>query len=60
MKGTHPKTIPARFSVIWFSGFRGEMSSNVNCSYMPRSSLRYILDFSVKLLFQPIYTDYGN
>ena len=24
LKGTHPRTIPARFSVIWFSGFRGE------------------------------------
>jgi hypothetical protein len=24
LKGTHPWTIPARFSVIWFSGFRGE------------------------------------
>jgi hypothetical protein len=23
-KGTHPRTIPARFSVIWFSSFRGE------------------------------------
>jgi hypothetical protein len=24
LKGTHPRTIPAKFSVIWFSGFRGE------------------------------------
>ena len=24
LKGTHPGTIPARFSLIWFSGFRGE------------------------------------
>ena len=24
LEGTHPRTIPARFSVIWFSGFRGE------------------------------------
>jgi hypothetical protein len=23
-KGTHPGTIPARFGLIWFSGFRGE------------------------------------
>jgi hypothetical protein len=22
--GTHPGTIPARFGLIWFSGFRGE------------------------------------
>jgi hypothetical protein len=24
LKGTHPITIPARISAIWFSGFRGE------------------------------------
>ena len=24
LKGTHPRTIPARSSVIWFSGFRAE------------------------------------
>jgi hypothetical protein len=24
LKGTHPGTIPARFGIIWFSGFRGE------------------------------------
>jgi hypothetical protein len=22
LKGTHPRTIPARFGLIWFSGFR--------------------------------------
>jgi hypothetical protein len=27
---------------------------------MVRSSLTYILDFSVKFFFQPIYTDYAN
>jgi hypothetical protein len=31
-----------------------------NCSYMVRSSLTYILGFSVKFFFQPIYTDYAN
>ena len=25
MKGTHPRIIPARFGVIWFRGFRGEI-----------------------------------
>ena len=34
-----------------------KMSSNFNCSYMARSSLTYISGFSVKLFFQPIYTD---
>jgi hypothetical protein len=24
LKGDHPKTIPAKFALIWFSGFRGE------------------------------------
>jgi hypothetical protein len=24
LKGNHPRTIPARFGLIWFSGFRGE------------------------------------
>jgi hypothetical protein len=24
LKGTHPGIIPARFDLIWFSGFRGE------------------------------------
>jgi hypothetical protein len=24
LKGDHPRTIPAKFTLIWFSGFRGE------------------------------------
>jgi len=24
LKGTHPRTIPVRLGLIWFSGFRGE------------------------------------
>jgi hypothetical protein len=24
LRGTHPRTIPARFGLIWFSGFREE------------------------------------
>ena len=24
LKGSHPRTIPARFGLIWFRGFRGE------------------------------------
>jgi hypothetical protein len=54
LKGTHPGTIPARFGLIWFSGF------SFNCSYMARNSLTCILGFSVKFFFQPIYTDYAN
>jgi hypothetical protein len=29
LKETHPGTIPARFGLIWFSGFRGEMATTV-------------------------------
>jgi hypothetical protein len=36
------------------------MISNVNCSYMARSSLTYIPFFPVKFFFQPIYTDYAS
>jgi hypothetical protein len=35
-------------------------STKFNCSYIARSSLTYILGFSVKFFFQPIYTDYAN
>jgi hypothetical protein len=34
LKGTHPGTIPARFGLIWFSGFRGE-------------DLKYMLNYSL-------------
>jgi hypothetical protein len=37
-----------------------KMSLNFNGSYMAMSSLTYIPGFSVKLFFQPIYTDYAN
>jgi hypothetical protein len=32
LKGNHPGTIPARFGLIWFSGFRGE---DLNVIYCP-------------------------
>jgi hypothetical protein len=35
LKGNHPGTIPARFSLIWFSGFRGE-DLNVNFFKWPK------------------------
>jgi hypothetical protein len=34
LKGTHPGTIPARFGLIWFSGFRGE---DLNVIFRPLS-----------------------
>ena len=35
LKGTHPGTIPARFGVIWFSGFRGEDLNVIFYKNMP-------------------------
>jgi hypothetical protein len=59
LKGTHPRTIHARFGLIWFSGFRGEVLNVIFYQNMS-SSLTFILGFSVKFFFQPIYTDYAN
>jgi hypothetical protein len=39
LKGTHPGTIPARFGLIWFSGFR-EKDLN-NCISIMMSFLTY-------------------
>jgi hypothetical protein len=42
LKGTHPGTVPARFGLIWFSGFRGD---DLNVSFyknMPNLHNRYI------------------
>jgi hypothetical protein len=33
LKGTHPCTIPARFGLIWFSGFRGEFKCDLLSKY---------------------------
>jgi hypothetical protein len=35
LKGTDPRTIPARFGLIWFNGFRGEDSSVIFYQNMP-------------------------
>ena len=29
VKGTHPRTIPAMFGLIWFSDFRGDLNVKV-------------------------------
>jgi hypothetical protein len=39
LKGTHPGTIPARFGLIWFSGFRGE-DLNVSSPQKPLDQLQ--------------------
>jgi hypothetical protein len=41
LKGTHPRTIPARFGVIWFSGFRGEDLNVIFYQNMPYLHNRY-------------------
>jgi hypothetical protein len=35
LKGTHPGTIPSRFGLIWFSGFRGEDLNVIFYQNMP-------------------------
>jgi hypothetical protein len=42
LKGTHPGTIPARFGLIWFSGFRGEDLYVIFNQNMPNLHNRYI------------------
>jgi hypothetical protein len=35
LKGTHPEISPARFGLIWFSGFRGEDLNVILYQNMP-------------------------
>ena len=42
LKGTHPGAIPARFGLIWFSGFRGEDLNAIFYQNMPNLHNRYI------------------
>jgi hypothetical protein len=39
LKGTHPWTIPARFGLMWFCGFRGE---DLNVIFYQNMHNRYI------------------
>ena len=41
LKRTHPGTIPARFGLIWFSGFRGEDLNVIFYQNMPNLHNRY-------------------
>jgi hypothetical protein len=41
LKGTHPGTIPARFDLIWFIGFRGEDLNVIFYQNMPNLHNRY-------------------
>jgi hypothetical protein len=42
LRGTHPGTIPARFGLIWFSGFRGEDLNVIFYQNMHNLHNRYI------------------
>jgi hypothetical protein len=42
LKGTHLGTIPARFGLIWFCGFRGEVLNVIFYQNMPNLHNRYI------------------
>ena len=41
LKGTHPRTIPTRFGVIWFSSFRGKDLNVIFYQNMPNLHNRY-------------------
>ena len=41
LKGTDPGTIPARFDLIWFSGFRGEDLNVIFYQNMPNLHNQY-------------------
>jgi hypothetical protein len=47
LRGTHLGTIPARFGLIWFSGFRGEDLNVIFYQNMPNLHNRYICCFSI-------------
>ena len=41
LKGDHPRTIPAKFALIWFSGFRGKDLNVIAYHNMPNFYNRY-------------------
>jgi hypothetical protein len=47
VKGTVPRTIPARFGLNWFSGFRGKDLNVIFYQNMPNLHNRYVLYFVI-------------
>jgi hypothetical protein len=41
VKGTHPRTIPAKFGLIWFSGFREKDLNVIFYKNMPNLHNRH-------------------
>jgi hypothetical protein len=56
LKGTHTGTIPARFGLIWFSGFRGEDLNVIFYQNMPPLKLlsQYQPNFAEMILGWPL------
>jgi hypothetical protein len=55
LKETHPGTIPAKFGLIWFSGFRGEdLNVNLNCISIMMRFLTCITGFFMNFELLPI------
>jgi hypothetical protein len=55
-----PGTIPARFGLIWFSGFRGEDLNAIFYQNMPNLHNRYISAERKKLTKNPEYMQDGH
>jgi hypothetical protein len=49
LKGNHPGIIPARFGLIWFSGFRGEDLNVIFYQNMPNLHNRYMMAAKLKI-----------
>jgi hypothetical protein len=52
LKGDHPRTIPAKFALIWFSGFRGEDLNVIVYQNMPNLHNLYKLAEREKITFK--------
>jgi hypothetical protein len=61
LKGTHPETIPARFGLIWFSGFRGEELNVIFYQNMPNlhGQLKFHPPFFLFLAWRPSWLEVG-
>jgi hypothetical protein len=64
LKVGHPKIISTQISeqnnLLWFLSHNIPKQNKMAKKISPMSRLTYILGFSVKFSFQPIYTDYTN
>jgi hypothetical protein len=54
LKGAHPGTIPARFGLIWFSGFRGE---DLNVIFYQNRNLKKSSPLKLLSQYQPNFAE---